>query len=89
MEIQECRQKEYPEATIKAEEERELWWRKEALKESGMDYAADNKGSFCIPGFFENTVLDQFYGGCALQKLLCWMKKINRKKEKLFFISVL
>ena len=88
-EIEECRQKGYPEATIKAEEERELWWRKEALKESGVDCATDSKGSFCIPGFFENTVLDQFYGGLRFTKPLCWMKKMNRKKEKLFFISVL
>lgn len=82
VEIQECRQKEYPEATIKAEEERELWWRKEALKESGMDYAADNKGSFCIPGFFENTVLDQFYGGLRFTKTFVLDEKDKPEKGK-------
>ena len=79
-EIEECRQKGYPEATIKAEEERELWWRKEALKESGVDCATDSKGSFCIPGFFENTVLDQFYGGLRFTKTFVLDEKDEPEK---------
>ena len=68
-EIEECRQKGYPEQTIKEEEERDLLWRKEALTESAVKNDSD-KGSFYIPGFFENTVLEQLYGGVRFTKTI-------------------
>lgn len=68
-EIEECRQKGYPEATIKAEEERELWWRKEALKESGVDCATDSKGSFVFRDSLKILCWINFMADCALQNL--------------------
>lgn len=68
-EIAECRQKGYPEKTVKEEEERDLLWRKEALTPSEVDNDTE-KGCFCVPGFFENTVLEQVYGGVRFTKTI-------------------
>ncbi|MDO4307426.1 MAG: sialate O-acetylesterase [Eubacteriales bacterium] len=88
-EIAECRQKGYPEKTIKAEEERDLLWRREALT---MDAGGEEteKGSFRVPGFFEGTELEHVYGGVRFAKTITLAQEDEPEKgEALLYLGAI
>lgn len=88
-EIAECRQKGYPEKTIKEEEERNLLWRKEALTEIS-EVGETTKGSFCVPGFFEGTELEHVYGGMRFVKTIILSEEDEPEQyEALLYLGAL